>query len=524
MSNAKEQSLSSLKQGFNFAEASSFSIGKGLLDSASLAEDLRVRIPFKTLNRHGLIAGATGTGKTKTLQLLAEKMSAAGIPVFMMDIKGDLSGIAKPGEENENVKVRSEKLGLKYEAKQFPVELLNLQKEKSAGISLKATISELGPILFSRIMDLNETQSGIVSVIFKYADDHKLPILNLPDFKSLIKFIEGEGKQEFEESYGKISSSSTGIIQRKLIELEGQGADLFFGEPSFDINDLMRQMVDGKGVISVMQLAAIQDRPKVFSTFVLSLLSEVYSTLPEVGDLERPKLVMFIDEAHLFFEGSSKALLEEMETVIRLIRSKGVGIFFCSQNPQDIPDKILGQLGLKIQHALRAFTAKDRNAIQKAVENYPPSELYDLETLITSLGIGEALVTALSEKGTPTPVLWTMLEPPASRMGILSPDEMNQVASSSSIKDKYNQELDSVSAHEILEKKINPGVQATATQPKPSTEVNKAAHESSLDKFLKDPLVRKTTQTAVRTATTAIVGTLARGLFGALTGKSSRRR
>lgn len=426
-----------------------------ILGCAILGEpvtDAVVKVPLKTLNRHGLIAGATGTGKTKTLQVISEQLSENGIPVLLMDVKGDLSGIAMPGEEKPFITERHTKLGLPFRAKGFPVELMTLSKQD--GVRLRATVSEFGPVLFSRILGLNDTQESVVSLIFKYCDDNQMPLLDLKDVRKVIQYITAEGKTEIEKDYGKVSTATTGIIIRKIMELEQQGADVFFGELSFDIRDLMRHDKQGRGYINIMRLTDIQDKPKLFSTFMLSLLAEIYSQMPEKGDSPKPELVIFIDEAHLIFNQASKALLEQIENIIKLIRSKGVGIFFVTQNPADIPNGVLSQLGLKVQHALRAFTAVDRKAIKLAAENYPVSEYYKTDEVITSLGIGEALVTALSEKGTPTPLAATMLRAPESRMDILTPDEIASLNSSSELVRKYSETIDRESAYEILNKKI----------------------------------------------------------------------
>ncbi|HTG65929.1 MAG TPA: helicase HerA-like domain-containing protein [Flavobacterium sp.] len=426
-------------------------LGGAILNGEALS-NAAVKIPLKTLNRHGLIAGATGTGKTKTIQVLSEQLSSFGIPVLMMDIKGDFSGIAKEGEEKSFITERHAKINIPYQTAAFPVELLTLSEQN--GVRLRATVSEFGPVLFSRILDLNDTQAGIVAIIFKYCDDNKMPLLDLKDFKKVINFITEEGKEEITESYGKISTSTTGIILRKIIELEQQGGEMFFGEMSFDIDDLMRIDENGKGYVNILRLTDIQDKPKLFSTFMLSLLAEVYQQMPEKGDADQPELVIFIDEAHLIFKEASKTLLEQIETIVKLIRSKGIGIYFITQNPMDVPSGILAQLGLKIQHALRAFTANDRQAIKQTADNYPSSDFYNTSELLTSLGIGEALVTALSEKGTPTPLAATMLRAPMSRMDILTESEIQEINNKSKLVKKYGENIDRESAYEMLNKKI----------------------------------------------------------------------
>jgi len=411
-----------------------------------------VKIPLKTLNRHGLIAGATGTGKTKTLQVLAENLSDKGIPVLLMDVKGDLSGLAKASPGHPKIDERHEKIGLSFEAKGFPVEILTISEQD--GTRLRATVSEFGPVLLSRILDLSETQSGIVAILFKYCDDNKIPLLDLKDFKKVLQYSTQDGKKELESEYGRISTSSTGAILRKVVEIEQQGGELFFGERSFEVEDLTRVDENGRGLISVLRLTDIQDKPKLFSTFMLQLLAEIYSTFPEQGDSGRPELILFIDEAHLIFNEASKALLNQIESIVKLIRSKGIGIYFVTQNPKDVPSDVLSQLGLKIQHALRAFTANDRKAIKLTAENYPDSEYYDTAEVLTQLGIGEALVSCLNEKGIPTPLARTMLRAPMSRMDILESDELKELISNSKLAKKYNEVIDKESAYEILNEKI----------------------------------------------------------------------
>jgi len=404
------------------------------------------------MNRHGLIAGATGTGKTKTLQVISEQLSEKGVPVLLMDVKGDLSGIAMPGEEKPFITERHSKIGVPYSTRGCPVELLSISAQD--GVRLRATVSEFGPVLLARILDLNETQGSVLAVIFKYCDDQKIPLLDLKDMKKVVQFITEEGKEQFESEYGKVSPASTGIIIRKLMELEQQDADLFFGEMSFDIKDLMRKDKDGNGYVNIVRLTDIQDKPKLFSTFMLCLLAEVYDTMPERGDLDKPELVIFIDEAHLIFNQASKALLNEIETIVKLIRSKGIGVFFVTQNPMDVPNKVLAQLGLKVQHALRAFTAIDRQAIKLTAENFPLSDYYKTDEVLTSLGTGEALVTALNEKGIPTPLAATMVRAPMSRMDILTPEELSSINRASDLVRKYSQIIDRESAYEILGKKV----------------------------------------------------------------------
>ncbi len=426
-------------------------MGTAMLDGKPVPE-AQVKIPLKTMNRHGLIAGATGTGKTKTLQIIAENLSEKGVPVLMMDIKGDLSGIAKPSPGHEKIDARHQLLHFEFTPKASPVEILSLSNQ--AGVRLKATVSEFGPILLSRILDLTDTQTGILAIVFKYCDDNQLPLLDLKDLKKIIHYATDEGREEFEKDYGRMSKSSTGSILRKIVALEQQDADLFFGEPSFEVEDLMRTNIDGRGMVNIIRLDDIQDKPKLFSTFMLSLLAEIYSTLPEKGDSDRPELILFIDEAHLIFKEASDALLDQIESIIKLIRSKGVGIYFVTQNPTDVPKEILSQLGLKIQHSLRAFTANDRKAIKLTAENYPISEYYDTKEVLTSLGIGEAFISALDEKGRPSPLAATMMRAPMSRMDVLTSAELKDLIGSSKLVSKYNKEIDRESAYELLNKKI----------------------------------------------------------------------
>lgn len=446
----KEKFFEHIEQGYAM-KGDYITVGAGMLDGETITNAF-VKIPLKTLNRHGLIAGATGTGKTKTLQVLAENLSDKGIPVLLMDLKGDLSGIAQPSPGHAKIDERHQKIGLPFEPKGFPVEILSLSEQN--GVRLRATVSEFGPVLLSRILDLSVAQEGIVAVVFKYCDDNKLPLLDLKDFKKVLQYATGEGKEEFQKSYGRISTSSTGTILRKIIELEQQGAELFFGEKSFDVEDLVRIDENGRGYINIIRLTDIQDRPKLFSTFMLSLLAEIYATFPEQGDSDRPELVLFIDEAHLIFDNASKALLDQIESIVKLIRSKGIGLYFVTQNPTDVPDDVLAQLGLKVQHALRAFTAKDRKAIKLTAQNYPITEFYDTAEVLTSLGTGEALVSALDEKGRPTPLAATLMRAPMSRMDILTDDELKDVLAQSKLIKKYNEEIDRESAYEILGAKI----------------------------------------------------------------------
>ncbi|KIA84504.1 ATPase [Kaistella solincola] len=431
-------------------------LGKGMLDGEVIPE-VNVTLPLKTINRHGLIAGATGTGKTKTVQVFAEQLSHAGIPSLVLDIKGDFSGIAERGTENDIIKERYAKTQLPYEPQAFPVELMTISG--APGVKLRATVTEFGPILLSKILELNDTQQSIISIVFKYCDDKGLPLVDLDDLKKVLQYVTDnpQGKADLTNNYGSISSASLGAILRSIVAMEQQGAAEFFGEPSFDIHDLIQQK-NGKGVVNILRVDNIQSKPQLFSTFMLSLFAEIYMTLPEEGDSGKPKLVLFIDEAHLIFKEASKTLLSQIETMVKLIRSKGVGIYFITQIPGDVPENVLSQLGLKIQHALRGFTAKDRKEISKAVENYPITEFYNSKELIQNLGIGEAFITALDEKGIPTPLVHTFLISPESRMDILNAAEIADLTSRSALVAKYENDLNKDSAYEMLTSRMEQAV------------------------------------------------------------------
>jgi DNA helicase HerA-like ATPase len=504
-----------VKSGYTF-KGESFKLGCAMLDGA-VVPGADISIPMKTMNRHGLVAGATGTGKTKTLQVLAEGLSDASVPVVMMDIKGDLSGIAAAGTLNDKISERAKLLNVEFKPAGYPVDLLTLSNQK--GVRLRATVSEFGPVLLSKILGLNDTQGGFVAMIFKYCDDNKLPLLDLRDFIKVLQFVSDEGKKELEKTYGKISTSSTGTILRKVIELQQQGADLFFGEKSFEVDDLMRIGSDGRGMISIVRVTDLQDRPKLFSTFMLQLLAELYASSPEEGDMDKPKLVMFIDEAHLIFQEANEALLQQIETIIKLIRSKGIGIYFCTQNPMDVPASVLAQLGLKIQHSLRAFTAADRKMIKQTADNYPETTFYKTEDLLTHLGIGEALVTILNEKGIPSPLVHCMIRPPQSRMDILTEAEIDALVNSSKIAARYNEVIDSVSAYEMLTDKLNDAQKkAEETKQQEAEEKERAKEEkaqkktTSKDKgFFDDPTVKSMTKTAGNTLVRTLLGVLGLG-------------
>lgn len=511
---SKEKFIATINEGYTF-KGNHVPIGVAIYDGIPVTE-APVYLPLKTMNRHGLIAGATGTGKTKTLQLISEYLSDASVPVLLMDIKGDLSGIAAAGTGNAKIEERCRLMNINFSPTSFPVELLSLSDEK--GARLRATISEFGPVLFSKILGLNDTQGGLLAMLFKYADDEKMPLVDLKDITKLLQFAGNEGKATLQEQYGQISVSSTGTILRKIIELQQQGADVFFGEPSFEVDDLMRVADDGRGIIHILRVTDMQNRPKLFSTFMLQLLAELYASSPEAGDLDQPKLVLFIDEAHLVFDEASDALLQQLEAVIKLIRSKGIGVFFCTQNPQDIPASILSQLGLKVQHALRAFTAADRKTIKQAAENFPVTEFYETDQLLTQIGIGEAFVTLLNEKGIPTPLVHTLLAPPCSRMDILQDDEINRIIQISRLVKKYNENIDSESAYEILTEKLNEAAERSNREKEKKAEEKETKSKTAEKGFFDNPTVKQVGRTAASIITRSLLGALGLG------GRSSSRK
>jgi DNA helicase HerA-like ATPase len=510
-----EKFINSINSGYTF-QSESIVMGAAMLDGLCQTGTL-VKVPLKTMNRHGLIAGATGTGKTKTLQYLAEQLSQKGVPSLLMDIKGDLSGIAAEGSLNSFIEERHKKIGHPWKASKSKVDFFSLSDEK--GARLRATVSEFGPVLFSRILGLNDTQQSIVSLIFKFCDDKELPLLDLKDFKKVLNYVSNEGKDEINKEYGMVAGSSVGTIIRNVIELEQQGAEKFFGERSFDVDDLCRFDEEGKGIISIVRLCDIQSKPALFSTFMMQLLAEIYATFPEEGDADRPKLVLFIDEAHLIFREASKSLLDQLDVIIKLIRSKGVGIIFITQTPTDIPENVLGQLGLKVQHALRAFTANDRKAIKTAAENFPSTDFYKTDEILTSMGIGEALVTALNEKGIPTPLAHTLLCATGSRMDVLQPQEIDALLKDSFMFKKYSEVIDRQSAYEILAGKIE-AANAEENQKKLMEQQQKASQQSGRqDKTTFEEVMDST---VTRQIGRTVARELTRGLLGALGVQSSR--
>ena len=493
-------------------EGAALELGTVVIDDV-VDPSARVRIPFATLNRHGLVAGATGTGKTKTLQGLAEQLSNAGVPVLLADVKGDLSGLSKPGEDNPKIEQRARDTGDDWTPTAFPVEFYSLGG-KSSAVPIRATLTQFGPILLAKVLDLNETQESTLGLIFHWADQRNLPLLDTKDLRAVIQHLTSdEGKADL-KGIGGVSSATAGVILRALVNLEAQGGEDFFGEPEFEPADLMRT-VDGKGVVSLLELADQAGNPRLFSTFLMWLLAELFESLPEAGDLDKPKLVFFFDEAHLLFSDASKAFLERIEQTVKLIRSKGVGVFFCTQLPTDVPNDVLSQLGARIQHALRAFTPEDQAALAKTVRTYPTTKNYDMESALTSLGIGEAIVTVLSERGAPTPVAWARMRAPRSLMAAIGPDAVAAAAHASPLYGRYGQTVDRESAYERLTAKLAeappPAEDAPPREREPEPRRRAEREEPSmLENVLGSPMVRS----FLRSAGTALGRELTRGIFG----------
>jgi DNA helicase HerA-like ATPase len=473
-----------------------------------------VRVPLAMLNRHGLIAGATGTGKTRTLQLIAEQLSNAGVPVLVADVKGDLTGVAVAGEANDRVTKRATETGFNWKGSAFPVEFLSLTGAR--GAQLRATVSSFGPLLLAKVLGLNETQTSVLAMVFKYCDDQKLPLLDFHDLRAVLQYLSGPGADALVE-YGGMSKATVGVLLREMVELEQQGAEAFFGEPEFELEDLIQIERDGRGLVSVLELADVQDKPALWSTFLMWMLARLYHELPEAGDLDKPKLVFFFDEAHLLFDGASKAFRDQIEQVVRLVRSKGVGVFFITQSPKDIPADVLGQLGNRVQHALRAFTPEDEKALKAAARTFPNTPFYDIEETLTTLGIGEALITVLAPNGAPTPPFATRLIPPAGRMGTLDDAEFAQRLATPQVK-RYAAAIDRESAREMLAAKM------ASSEPAPAQETAKGGASadagsdvaSTLAGMLNSPILK----IIAGRATTQVM----RGLMGALVGTPRRRR
>src|SRR5215210_3408498 len=449
-----EDLLASVEQGYAF-DGPALELGALVVDG-TVHREPKVKLPLAMMNRHGLIAGATGTGKTKTLQLMAEQLSAHGVPVFAADIKGDLSGLATAGEAGEKASQRATEVGQAWQPVGCPTEFYALGGE-GRGIPLRATITSFGPTLLSKVLALNDVQESSLGLVFHFADKAGLPMLDLKDLRAVVQFLVSDEGEEALKGLGGLSPATAGVILRELIAFEDQGADEFFGEPEFDTADLMRTTAEGRGVVSLLELPQLQDRPRLFSTFLMWLLADLFHDLPEVGDIDKPKLVFFFDEAHLVFDDASKAFLNSIAQTVRLIRSKGVGVFFVTQSPTDVPDVVLAQLGSRIQHQLRAHTPNDAKALKATVNTYPTSAYDDLGKVITSLGIGEAIVTVMNERGAPTPVAWTRLRAPESLMDAAPADGMQATVDASPLSAKYTEAIDRESARELLAKKLEDG-------------------------------------------------------------------
>ena len=479
-----------------------------------------IGIPLATMNRHGLIAGATGTGKTKTLQLMVEGLSQAGVPCFVADIKGDVAGLAVPGAPGPRVDSRALATGVSWRPAAYPVELLSLSGK--LGAQLRATVSSFGPLALGKVMGLNDTQAGVLSLVFKYCDDRRLPLLDFKDLRAVLAEMADAGAEALRD-YGGFSKASVGVLLRELVQLEQQGGDALFGEPELDIADVMERAPDGRGRVSILELSDVQDRPALFSTLMMWMLAEIYHQLPEAGDLDKPKLVFFFDEAHLLFKDASKAFLDQVEQVVRLVRSKGVGIFFITQSPKDIPPTILAQLGNRVQHALRAFTPDDDKALRAAARTFPKTPYYDIPETLTTLAIGEALVTVLGDNGVPTPPFVTRVAPPASRMGPLTADELAPLLRTEQVQ-RYATAVDRESAYEILGARFprtggdgDERGDGDETARRPPATTKPAATErhdkkSAWSEALRSPVAR------------TIASQVTRGLMGALLGPPRRRR
>lgn len=472
-----------------------------------------VELSLKMCNRHGLIAGATGTGKTVSVQIMAEAFARAGVPVFVSDVKGDLSGLAKPGADKDFLTKRAEDIQLGgYGPEEFPVRLWDFYGE--GGLPIRATVTEVGPLLLARMLDLNDTQEGVLAITFRVADDDGLPLLDLKDLRALLAHV-SERRAELSVLYGNVSPSTVAAIQRRLIQLEDQGGALFFGEPALDVRDLLRTSEDGRGILNVLKADKLMMAPRLYGAFLLWLLSELFEELPEIGDPEKPKLVFVFDEAHLLFDGASKSLLEKVEQVCRLIRSKGVGIFFATQDPGDIPDGVAGQLGTKIQHALRAFTPAQKRRVNAAADSFRPNPDFETKEAITELGVGEALVSTLAKKGVPTPVSRTLIRPPASRLGPLTQKERRDIVKSDELSDQYARSIDSHSAHEMLADRAE-RLAERAEQAETKSAREKRQRSTKKRRSSRMTTTERAINQGVRTMTSTLVRELLRGVLGGL--------
>jgi len=517
--------LDEIRSGYAF-EGGVLELGAAVIDGEA-HPDAPVQVPLNVLNRHGLVAGATGTGKTKTLQLMAEQLSDQGVPVFLADIKGDLSGLAAPGQPGDRITRRAADTGDDWQPAAYPVEFFAVGGV-GTGVPLRATVTSFGPVLLAKVLGLNETQESSLGLVFHYADRAGLPLLDLKDLRAVIQLlVSDEGKADL-QSLGGLSKATAGVILRELVALADQGAETFFGEPEFDTADLLRTTPDGRGMVSAVELSAVQDRPALFSTFLLWLLADLFEDLPEVGDPDKPKLVFFFDEAHLLFSDASKAFLDAVTRTVRLVRSKGVGIFFVTQQPTDVPDDVLAQLANRVQHALRAFTPDDADSLRKTVRTYPKTADYELEETLTALGTGEAVVTVMSERGAPTPVAWTMLRAPRSRMAPADAAAVQQTVASSPLQAEYGQVVDRESAYERLTARLAPPAPAPVPQqapaPAPARQPAPAPREEDEGGLLGRVFSSPAARSFARSAATVLGREITRGVLGTARRRSRRRR
>jgi DNA helicase HerA-like ATPase len=498
-----------------------------VLREGSPTADLPIRIPLRMMNRHGMIAGSTGTGKTRTLQLLAEGLSRAGVPVFLADVKGDLAGMALPGEASERLVKRAASVGRTHAPEAFPVEFFSLTGTR--GTQVRATVSSFGPVLLGKVLDLTEVQQSVLAMVFKYCDDRRMPLLDFDDLRDVLNYLTTEGKTDL-KTYGGMSAATVGVLVRKMVELEQQGAARFFGEPELDIQDLLRS-VSGKGVVNILSLADVQDKPRLYSTFLMWLLGQFYYRMPEMGDADKPKLVFFFDEAHQLFEDASSALVQHIEQVARLIRSKGIGVFFITQTPKDVDEDVLAQLGNRVQHAIRAFTPKDAKNIKATASTFPESEFVDVPKALTTLGIGEALVTVLDPKGIPTVVAAAQILAPSSAMSAIDDAQFARVVAGSSMAQKYATPINRESAHEILQKKLEESATAEAEEAEAKKESDDFAwrtqerpgaaprRRTAAAPRPRQSAVERTVQNVARQATRTVTQQIVRGIFGMLKGR-----
>ncbi|MEO8215893.1 MAG: helicase HerA-like domain-containing protein [Acidobacteriota bacterium] len=484
----------------------SIELGNALFEGQPFAE-LPIRIPLRMMNRHGLIAGSTGTGKTRTLQLMAEQLSRAGVPTFVADVKGDLAGLALAGVASPKVLERMNSVSRQFTPEAFPAEFFSLTGNN--GTQIRATVSSFGPILLGKVLDLTDVQQSVLAMVFKYCDDRQMPLLDFADLRDVLNYLGNEGKGDLKD-YGGMSAATVGVLIRKMVELEQQGAARFFGEPELDIHDLLRVDSSGKGIVNILSLSDVQDKPRLYSTFLMWLLGQFYYGMPEIGDPDKPRLVFFFDEAHLLFDDSSSALVEHIEQVARLIRSKGIGVFFITQTPKDVDEDVLAQLGNRIQHAVRAFTPTDAKNLRATTSTFPKSAFFDIEKSLTSLGIGEALVTVLNEKGVPTEVTQTQIMAPSSLMSSITPDDYSRFTQTA-LAQKYRNSVDRESAHEILQRKLA-AAQSSAEAQAPTAPPPAPRSPGRQTKSIGERVIQQMANQATRT----LVQQASRGLFGIL--------